>query len=153
LLATIRFLSEFPCPRCWTNKRYIDAIGTTADEKRRSKFRFDNLFRQGVLTRVWNLIFIKGRALGSIAVENALKPFSWIPVQVSCIKWTDAAGLNSMQNAFSVNLGQFGFNFHEVLVPDILHEVELGVWKAVFTHLIRLLYFFGQQLVMVLNER
>ena len=27
-----------------------------------------------------------------------------------------------------------------MLVVDLLHEFELGVWKAVFTHLIRLLY-------------
>jgi hypothetical protein len=27
-----------------------------------------------------------------------------------------------------------------MLVVDILHEFELGVWKALFTHLIRVLY-------------
>jgi len=27
-----------------------------------------------------------------------------------------------------------------MLVVDLLHEFELGVWKAIFTHLIRLLY-------------
>lgn len=27
-----------------------------------------------------------------------------------------------------------------MLVVDLLHEFELGVWKAVFKHLIRLLY-------------
>lgn len=27
-----------------------------------------------------------------------------------------------------------------MLVPDILHEFELGVWKSLFTHLIRILY-------------
>jgi hypothetical protein len=27
-----------------------------------------------------------------------------------------------------------------MLVVDLLHEFELGVWKALFTHLIRLLY-------------
>jgi hypothetical protein len=27
-----------------------------------------------------------------------------------------------------------------MLVVDMLHEFELGVWKALFTHLIRILY-------------
>ena len=27
-----------------------------------------------------------------------------------------------------------------MLVVDVLHEFELGVWKALFTHLIRILY-------------
>jgi hypothetical protein len=27
-----------------------------------------------------------------------------------------------------------------MLVPDLLHEFELGVWKGLFTHLIRVLY-------------
>ena len=27
-----------------------------------------------------------------------------------------------------------------MLVVDLLHEFELGVWKALFTHLIRVLY-------------
>ena len=27
-----------------------------------------------------------------------------------------------------------------MLVVDLLHEFELGVWKAIFTHLIRILY-------------
>lgn len=30
-----------------------------------------------------------------------------------------------------------------MLVPDLLHEFELGVWKSLFTHLIRLLYAAG----------
>src|SRR4051794_31754507 len=44
-----------------------------------------------------------------------------------------------MQNAFSTRLSRSGFNFFSMLVVDLLHEFELGVWKAVFTHLMRLL--------------
>ena len=32
-----------------------------------------------------------------------------------------------------------GFNMFDMLVVDLMHEVELGVWKAVFIHLLRLL--------------
>lgn len=37
---------------------------------------------------------------------------------------------------------------------DLLHDFELGVWKDVFQHLIRILYVIGgQQTVQILNER
>ena len=32
------------------------------------------------------------------------------------------------------------FDIPRMLVVDLLHEFELGVWKALFTHLIRVLY-------------
>lgn len=57
------------------------------------------------------------------------------------------------QNAFSERLGPHGFEFHSLFTPDLLHEFELGVWKAVFTHLIRLLYAVGGDGIQILNER
>ena len=43
------------------------------------------------------------------------------------------------QNAFSSKLVLFGFNMFDMLVVDLMHEVELGVWKAVFIHLLCIL--------------
>lgn len=42
-----------------------------------------------------------------------------------------------------------------MLVVDFLHEFELGVWKATFIHIIRVLYAAvpGGKLVLDLNER
>ena len=37
------------------------------------------------------------------------------------------------------HLGQI-FNVSRMLVVDLLHEFELGVWKTLFTDLIRILY-------------
>jgi hypothetical protein len=37
---------------------------------------------------------------------------------------------------FSNCLYRFNFNFYELVVPDLLHEFELGVWKDIFVHLI-----------------
>ena len=48
-----------------------------------------------------------------------------------------------MKNAFS-NIVE---NFFALLVVDLLHEFELGVWKAVFTHLIRILESISSTLV------
>jgi hypothetical protein len=42
-----------------------------------------------------------------------------------------------------------------MLVVDLMHEFELGVWKVLFIHLIRILYAAapGGKLVAVLDER
>jgi hypothetical protein len=42
-----------------------------------------------------------------------------------------------------------------MLVVDLLHEFELGVWKALFTHLIRILYAAapGGSLIAKLDQR
>lgn len=40
-----------------------------------------------------------------------------------------------------------------MFVPDLLHEFELGVWKAIFKHLIRILYGQGDDSIQKLNDR
>ena len=45
----------------------------------------------------------------------------------------------------SAHLNQPAFNFYEMLVVDPLHELELGVWKTLFQHLLCLLQAFGKR--------
>jgi len=40
-----------------------------------------------------------------------------------------------------------------MFVVDLLHEFEIGVWKAIFTHLMRILNVVGGNVVQLLNER
>jgi hypothetical protein len=40
-----------------------------------------------------------------------------------------------------------------MFVPDLLHEFELGVWKATFTHLMRILHAYGNDSIQNLNAR
>jgi hypothetical protein len=40
-----------------------------------------------------------------------------------------------------------------MFMVDLLHEIELGIWKAIFTHLIRLLNELGLDHVQELNKR
>jgi hypothetical protein len=47
--------------------------------------------------------------------------------------------MTTFQNAFSERLGCLGFNLFAMLVVDLLHEFELGVWKALFAHLLHIL--------------
>ena len=45
----------------------------------------------------------------------------------------------AVQNTFSEGLGHTGFNFFLMLVIDLLHEFELGVWKSILIHLFRII--------------
>lgn len=40
-----------------------------------------------------------------------------------------------------------------MFVPDLLHEFELGVWKAVYIHILRLLHAQGGITINIFNER
>jgi hypothetical protein len=57
------------------------------------------------------------------------------------------------QNAFSEKLSPHGFNLFLMLVVDLLHEFELGVWKAIFIHLIRILIAAGGETISRMNSR
>lgn len=59
----------------------------------------------------------------------------------------------SLQNAFSERLSPFGFNLFSILLPDFMHEVELGGWKAVFIHLLRMLESIGEEKLVEMNRR
>ncbi len=57
------------------------------------------------------------------------------------------------QSAFSAKLSPFGVNFYETFAPDLMHEVELGVWKATFAHLLRLVQAQGGGAIQEFNAR
>ncbi|KAG8945266.1 hypothetical protein FRC04_001106 [Tulasnella sp. 424] len=139
LIATIRNLGNCPCPLCLVHRDNIHLLGTTQDQQTRSdQERIDDEDRRRRVTLARNIIYQQGYAPGNEHSENFLKKDSLV----------------ATENAFSVKLAEtFGFNFFTILTVDLLHEFELGVWKAVFTHLVRLLYALGQTVVDRFNER
>ena len=48
--------------------------------------------------------------------------------------------LITLQSAFISTLSKFGLDFFSLFVVDLMHEFELGVWKAVFMHLVWILH-------------
>ena len=73
-----------------------------------------------------------------------------------------ACGLYSVSWVKSLTLGsecllmlplKIWFQLPHKLVPDLLHEFELGVWKAEFTHLICILQAISSDLVQTLNHQ
>ncbi|RDB18275.1 hypothetical protein Hypma_000641 [Hypsizygus marmoreus] len=137
LLATIRNMGSCPCPRCLIPKTQIPELGTKRDEARRTAtHRADSSPQRFTLNVAREWIYHKGNGVKSAAVERMLSVASLVPTV----------------NAFSV-LSAFSFNIHKALVVDFMHEFELGTWKALFTHLIRILTAHGESAVQELNRR
>lgn len=61
--------------------------------------------------------------------------------------------LSLSQNAFSKRLQPIGFNLFDMLVVDLMHEFELGVWKTLFIHLLRILRSVNASLLHELDHR
>src|ERR1700710_158373 len=101
----------------------------------------DDSSRQSKITISRSLIYDRGYGVRSNAVENLLKEHSLVPtsVHVHHCRIVDRVLTTIFQNAFSERLGCLGFDLFFMLVVDLMHEFELGVWKALFTHLIRIL--------------
>ncbi|KAK0421714.1 hypothetical protein EV421DRAFT_1724714 [Armillaria borealis] len=125
LLANIRDNGICLCPRCLVPKKKADQMGLIYDLKLRVRLARTYLFDE--ITRARDFIFNKGYMVGSAAVERLCKPQSIVPTM----------------NAFVERLGSM-FNPFQMLVVDQMHEFELGVFKAVLIHIIRVLYAAGK---------
>ncbi|KAG0695162.1 hypothetical protein DFH29DRAFT_1005685 [Suillus ampliporus] len=84
-----------------------------------------------------DLIYKNNLGVDSTGVELLLKPNSWVP----------------NTNAFLDSLGPFGFNIFVALVVDLLHEVELGVWRMLLVHLLRILTTLNKDLIHEVDRR
>lgn len=154
LLATIHNFGSCPCTRCLILKEKIPDIGKVYDSRQRQvKRRINDSDLASKILKARKKIHENGKAVKSKAVENILASESLVPTVVSAVStFLNPPELydSSTQNAFS-SLVQFGFNIFEALVPDFMHEFELGVWKALFIHLIRIMVSVGA--VQELNRR
>ncbi|KAF8224077.1 hypothetical protein L208DRAFT_1313429, partial [Tricholoma matsutake] len=65
---------------------------------------------------------------GNYAVDSA-------PVK----RLMDAESMIPSVNTFSDILAPLGFDMFPMAVVDIMHEVELGMWRSLFIHLLRIL--------------
>ncbi|KAG2742745.1 hypothetical protein P692DRAFT_20879278 [Suillus brevipes Sb2] len=137
LIATVRNLGGCPCPRCLIPKGRIQNMGRPQDRKQRETLERSAQSRENMVSTARKLIYEKNYAVGSAPVENILKAQSWVPTL----------------NAFIDRLGAMGFNIFHALVVDLLHEFEIGVWKMLFTHLLRILSAQDKGLIDRLDKR
>ncbi|KAH6871005.1 hypothetical protein BKA70DRAFT_1451523 [Coprinopsis sp. MPI-PUGE-AT-0042] len=123
LIATVRNGGTCACPCCTIPQCDFSNTGTEEDRLMRNTLKRNPHLQQELVRQAHGLIFDKKLAIGNKKVEAILKPSSWAPVV----------------NTFSKNLGMEKFDIFSTLVVDLLHDFEIGVWKSLFTHLIRLL--------------
>ncbi|KAJ7799440.1 hypothetical protein B0H14DRAFT_3491588 [Mycena olivaceomarginata] len=138
LLATIRNLGKAPCPRCYLPKEKIEDLGTARDEKKRETLaRTDEHVCNGTIRRIQDWIYTRGRTVTSSTFDFFLLARSWTPTS----------------NVFSDKLSKFNFNPFKMLIPDFMHEFELGVFKAFFIHLLCILHAEDGSCISSLNKR
>ncbi|KIM52690.1 hypothetical protein SCLCIDRAFT_32443 [Scleroderma citrinum Foug A] len=136
LLTCMKFLRNCPCPHCLITKDKICKLGMKIDWwVHDKKACIDDGAHRWLIKGACKAMFDLGCSIASKAVEGAIGAKSLVP----------------MQNAFLDKLSNFSFNFYSILVPDFMHEFELGMWKAALTHLICILYTAGDDAVQQFN--
>ncbi|KAG8942397.1 hypothetical protein FRC04_003762 [Tulasnella sp. 424] len=117
----------------------IALLGQVTDERTRSnKARVDSAERVAKVSSAQKIIYEKGYAPGNEHSDYFLKPESLVATH------------NAFSQAF---LEEFNMNYFSMLVVDLMHEFELGVWKAVLVHLVRMLHTLGRDAVNEFNCR
>ena len=143
-------------------KTHLDRMGWILD----SNFRTNGL-REYLREKVQvaqDVVYRLGHAVAGARVDSLLKSTSSVPTVVSEVPLRSRSlvvQLSATQNSFCERLERLKqsgkeFDISQMMVVDLLHEFELGVWKALLTHLIRLLHAASKQpgaLVDILNAR
>lgn len=128
-------------------------MGTTVDDQHRNKLRVDNEHTRRDIKTARKWVFEKGYGPESAAIERLLQERSLLPIQVHPLLLFVSKLSNLSQSAFSKRFAEHGFNHYSLFVPDLMHEFELGVWKYIYTHILRLLDALGGDAMATFNKR
>ena len=117
--------------------------------------RHDTVERHEKVSAARRLIYEEQYVVDTPQVETLLKPESLVPSIVRVLGCNVGFKCLTLvfQNAFSERLGHTGFNFFLMLVVDLLHEFELGVWKSILIHLLRIIDSLKGTVLAELNRR
>ena len=135
MMALIKHMSDYPCPWCLIPRNKLNEMGMFSDmESRTQNIRNPQLVKNDVEKgRV--AVFQKGYSLNSKGLKSILRG-SHHPIR------------NALADIVAPCL-----NFFDLLTPDILHEVELGVWKRLLECLIDILRSYNKNLVLLMDKR
>jgi hypothetical protein len=119
--------------------------------------RVDSNHRRGKVMACRDLIYDKNYQVDGSAIEKLLQKTSLVPNMVRdvvlCSEFRRALNAMARQNAFSDRLFHLGFNMYSMMVPDLMHEIETGVWRSLFIHLLRMLQSIDESLLVELDRR
>jgi hypothetical protein len=111
----------------------------------------DSKERQQWVVDARDKLYREGYVITGDHIDGVLKGKSLVPTQVCILLINHSIWLTPVQNTFSRFLLPHGFDIFQALTVDQLHEFELGVWKAVFIHLICILISVDTALVQELD--
>ncbi|KAJ7588691.1 hypothetical protein C8J56DRAFT_785328, partial [Mycena floridula] len=135
LIASVKSMGKCLCPRCLTEKTQVQELGTRNDHFRRQQLRQPTEALLNLIERARRGIFESGWTVNGASIEGMLSENSWTPTR------------NAFLSAFRGDVDYF-----KMLAVDLMHEVEIGVLKAFFAHLVRILYAINDQVVEELNR-
>ncbi|TFK76058.1 hypothetical protein BDN72DRAFT_930755 [Pluteus cervinus] len=139
LIVTIKDFGSCACPRCKVPTKDFWKAGMASDMKARMELaRRDDEERRQKVKDALELIYEKGYVVNGDRVDKHLKDESLIPIK------------NAYSNRVFLDRGLDVFNIAAI---DLMHEVELGVWKMLLQHLVRVLYCQGTKTVQLFNAR
>ena len=154
LLVGIRHQGDCLCPHCLVRKWDISKMGQVLNIW--SHVSNVHLYVGKKIRDPHDFIFNLGDNVASATVKHLLSAHSWVPTLVgSAHTLMQKIGSPYLKNVLAEKLGRFGLGPYQMLVIDLMHGFELGVWKVVFTHLICILYAAGTSgsLVSKLDKR
>ncbi|KIK80032.1 hypothetical protein PAXRUDRAFT_36300 [Paxillus rubicundulus Ve08.2h10] len=124
LIATVRNLGTCPGSHCLIPKTQIHLLATEMGMLDHQCIAHSDTPEQcKMVSSSHKLIYKMHYAVDSVHVKALLKDKSLIPTM----------------NTFSQMLGHTGFDFFIMLVVNLLHKFELGLWKAILIHLLCIL--------------
>ncbi|KAG6904976.1 hypothetical protein DXG01_005858 [Tephrocybe rancida] len=126
LMAMVKMNGLSPCPRRKVSKSASSLFGTTKDRRDRILMeRVDNSAHRYDIVTARAKIYNEDYAVDSAFMKCLLIKDSLVPTP----------------NVFSDQLGPelLGLKWFEMFVIDLLHEIELGIWKHLFIHLLHIL--------------
>ncbi|KIY66228.1 hypothetical protein CYLTODRAFT_355360 [Cylindrobasidium torrendii FP15055 ss-10] len=138
LIATLRDMGRCPCTRCEIRIEEICNMGSPED--RAIRVERERRVTQDFLNATKaarHHIYEEGYAVGSDKVEALLQSHSWVPTE----------------NAFVERLSGLLENVFAILRVDEMHEFELGEWKRLLAHLMRICRTLPPQKIQEVNER
>ncbi|THU84525.1 hypothetical protein K435DRAFT_870175 [Dendrothele bispora CBS 962.96] len=112
---------------------YKEIFGVAASSKK----RVDSEQRQGRVFAVRRKIFEKGVSVRNKDLLETLKHGSYVPTL----------------SFYSVFLLPLDVNMFDIFPVDVLHDVELGKWRDLFSHLCRILQSISKDQLAELNKR
>jgi len=144
-------MGQCPCPRCTTKLTEVQDLGKDVDAERRANARAPTRGMFQLVRKARKAIF-KGYKVSGSRVERLIGGGSRAPNVVRAGIPSPCLNANhGPKNAFMNCIPNL--NIYPLLTVDLLHEVELGVWKALFTHIIRILSVHSSEAINELDRR